>query len=643
MRITIFFFLTVLSHSCLFSQERFSQWGVVLPQDLAMTVYPSDSTAPAVILHDVGTTWIQDNERKWYVTHTRFRRIKIFDLAAFDQSNLNIVIRAGRSGESLDKIKVQHILPTGVAVPVSSNNFFLEKQNKYYNKMKVFVPNLQKGSIVEYQYELRSDYIFSLYDWYFHQELPVRWSEITTNIRSEFDYQYIARSKRKFDEQTVKNNIDVVCLRLGLSDLPAMKEEPFMTTLDDHRAYVGFQLKRYHPPTQFAQDFMVSWEKAARDLLIESNFGRQYEKISNFNQMWTAFEPQITPKAPPMEIANQVLAFVRSNMHWNNEYRIFTEKDLDDAFARKSGSSADINLAVVALLQKAGLDAIPVLVSTRHNGTSYEQYPFIGQFNSVLALLRVGNEQVLLDGTHPFLPPGQLRMEHYNKRGWQVDNKKNLWMDIEAPEASIIWLSHFKLDGEGTMRGNVEIATSGPIAAEWREDLSAETPENFLKGTFATAYQNVSFDSISISDKTNLDVPMLSKFRCQVPNTANIINDFVYFNPILDFFVSENPFKSLKREFPVNFAYPIKAQYITYIEIPEGYKIEEMPASARIVIPDQAGNISFNCSKISETKIQIILKMTLARSEYGPEYYDVLRQFFGIVGEKVKAQIVLKK
>jgi len=100
-RLIFSFIPTVLCCCSLYAQHRFDKWGVVSPADLAITVYAADSAASAVILHDVGTTWIEYNERKWYVTHTHFRRIKIFDPATFDQSYLNIIIRAGRPGEGV--------------------------------------------------------------------------------------------------------------------------------------------------------------------------------------------------------------------------------------------------------------------------------------------------------------------------------------------------------------------------------------------------------------------------------------------------------------------------------------------------------------------------------------------------------------
>ncbi len=645
MRLSLIIPFALVLNITLFAQKRFDEWGEVSPEDKAMTVYPADTSAAAVILHDIGSTQIDDDGQRWFVNHRHVRRIKIFKLASFDQSQLNIYIRAGRDGEILDKIKVQHILPDGTIQRVKSDNLRLEKVSKYYKQMKIFVPQLQDGSIIEYQYELESEYLFALYDWYFHQQLPVRWSEITTHIRKEFEYQFLARSERPFDDQTKKTLVDnSATLRLGLANLPAMKDEPYMTTLDDYRAHVGFQLSRTYPVGAEPRNIMVSWEKTARDILDRDDFGKQFEKKSNFSSLWEAFEPQLVPGESPMMVAEKVVSFVKSSIGWNGYHNVLTDKDLNDAYAKKTGSSADINLAVVALLQKAGLDAIPVLVSTRDNGTPYENYPFIRQFNSVLAMLNHGDQHTLLDATHPFMPLGQLRSEYYNNRGWPVVAKKESpWIDIVAPETNIVWQGSLKLDDQGQITGKFDITSTSRTATNWRNKISLDGADDFLKKNFAEGYPDAAFDSIAVENQNDLNKPLKVKFGCKIPNTSNVVNDFIYLKPILDFAVKENPFKSLTREFPVNFNYPFKAQYVIDLTLPDGYNVEEMPASARIVMPDQAGSIVFSCNKMSESSLVIILKMTISKCDFPLAEYEVLRKFFDMVNEKANTQIVLKK
>jgi hypothetical protein len=153
----------------------------------------------------------------------------------------------------------------------------------------------------------------------------------------------------------------------------------------------------------------------------------------------------------------------------------------------------------------------------------------------------------------------------------------------------------------------------------------------------------VKFDSIAFSKTELLDQPLSVKFNCQVTGAASVANDFIYCPSVLDFFISQNPFKAISRSYPVEFETPFKAQYVLDLALPQGYQLEELPQAGRVNLPENAGKMSFNCSKSPSGGVQIILKMNIAKTEFTPEQYGALRQFFEIVVEKMQAQLVLKK
>jgi hypothetical protein len=109
------------------------------------------------------------------------------------------------------------------------------------------------------------------------------------------------------------------------------------------------------------------------------------------------------------------------------------------------------------------------------------------------------------------------------------------------------------------------------------------------------------------------------------------------------FLVSGDINPTLRRDYPVNFYGPVRANYVIRLTLPEGFVPEELPAASRLGLPNQTGSISFACQKEDEQHLQLSLRMTLINAEYGPEYYDYLRKFFDIVAEKVNTKLVLKK
>lgn len=176
---TFILWMLICAPTLLFSQERAEKWGNIPESDLKMTVYPLDSSAGVVVLQDVGKMSVKSTGG---VTLYRSRRIKVLDVSAFDQGNLMITYRDRKTADELRDLDVQVTTPDGVKQKVKSDNVFTEKLQRGWAAKKIFIPNLQKGSVIEYRYQMRSEYMLTLYDWYFQEDIPVRWSELEVTI-----------------------------------------------------------------------------------------------------------------------------------------------------------------------------------------------------------------------------------------------------------------------------------------------------------------------------------------------------------------------------------------------------------------------------------------------------------------------------
>ncbi len=632
------------------AQNRAEKWGKISASDLTMTIYPQDSSAQAVILQAVGDITVTPRSGKILAIHTHSRRIKVLDVAALKEGNLSIPYYSYKGVEKMTDLDIFVYSPDGKSEKVKSDNIFTEKVNKYWSAKKVFMPNLQKGCVIEYRYMLESERIFGLYDWYFQDELPTRWSELTVMIPRDLEYVYLSRIGRPFDMKETENREEMpdgvrrmfYINRYGLANLPAIKEEPFITTLDDYRSSIKFQLKAYNPDNALPKQFMTSWTDVAQSLEKDADFGDRYTRTSQFKTLWEAFQPELKPGEPAKAIAEKALHFVSHNIKWNEEYRVYSSEGLEKAFQNKTGSTADLNLALVALLRKAGLNATPVLVSTRGHGEPYPDYPFVDQFNSVIALVRHDTTMWTLDATEPSHPLNQLRDQHYNQGGWIVDTKKTEWIDLLANEAVVNWYGRVELQESGEMKGHFSIAVKGPQAVDWRSTLYKGEEKQLMKDMFDD-YEGAQYDSVVWAARDACDQMLQVDFNCSIPDAAQNVNDFLYCKPVLDFVISKNPLKSLRREFPVDLPYPMRGTYVLFLRLPPGYSVEEMPPGARIVLPNNGGRVQFTCLQSEPGLLHITLKMNVTQTRFMPDEYGALRQFFELAAEKVGLQIVLKK
>lgn len=642
----------ILLANLVFSQANNPpKWGDIPESDLKMTVYADDTSANAVVLSDYGHIFFKYNSDRGFIAYFfHHRRLKVFDKSAFQEGNLLIPFYSADYTEKMKDLDVVVIAPDGTKTKVKTDNIFTEKITKRISAKKVFIPNLQKGSVVEYRYLIETDDWLTLRPWYFQEDNPVRRSEIELNIPEYFEYIHLNNITKPFalNELTEKTEFSggssrTITRRMVMEDMPAMKEEPFVTTLDDYRSNVRFQLKRINYPNR-SRDILSTWHKLAEDLETLEGFGEQYLKRGRYDKIWKAFQRQITPGMDTKDLAELARTFVSNNIKWNGNYRVFVNNgSLNDAFERKTGSSAEINLALLALLREAGLYAWPMLVSTRSNGFCYQEYPFVEQFNTVVVWLQDDTGGLLLDATNPFYPLNFVNDEVYNFAGWVARKGTPAWQPLSPPEYSMTEMAKMTLREDGTLDGQVTIKAGGHSAVYFREKIAADAQGAFLKERYDDKFPETTIDSTQVEGLEAVQQPVVLKFRATYPNAGQVVNDFIYLSPIADFYIDENPFKALTRLYPVNFPYPIKVQYVALVKIPPGYKLEDAPPPTNLKFPNDGGSVMHSVSTPEEGVIQVNMRLTIKQLDFMPDEYEGLRQFFDRIAQKLDEQIVLKK
>ena len=118
--------------------------------------------------------------------------------------------------------------------------------------------------------------------------------------------------------------------------------------------------------------------------------------------------------------------------------------------------------------------------------------------------------------------------------------------------------------------------------------------------------------------------------------------DIVYFNPLIGETLTKNPFYAAEREYPVEMPYPTDDVYILNMEIPKGYKIDELPKSARVLLNDTDGSFEYMIDVEANT-IRMRCRLVLNKVDFMPEDYQTLRDFYGYIVKKETEQIVFKK
>ena len=114
--------------------------------------------------------------------------------------------------------------------------------------------------------------------------------------------------------------------------------------------------------------------------------------------------------------------------------------------------------------------------------------------------------------------------------------------------------------------------------------------------------------------------------------------NYIYLNPNLFTPLKTNPFLSEKRMTDVDFRY--LRNYT--VKLPVGYKVDALPKSVTIIMPDKS--VSFK-RLVAEQEGTIIVRYAINynKIQYPKEDYSDFHEFFKKMHEMLNEQIILKK
>lgn len=183
---------------------------------------------------------------------------------------------------------------------------------------------------------------------------------------------------------------------------------------------------------------------------------------------------------------------------------------------------------MTGLLRQAGLDANPVLISTRSNGRMHEPYPLLDQFNHVMVQVAFPDKRTLLvDGGNALRPLGVVRESALNGRAVVIKKKVAEWIDVKPPVSSVTTALNFTFDKEGTLKGGVTRVIKGYMAVRERDKYTEDKTGNFIRKDWQSDNSEFKIDSIVFQNADNPKEALRENFKCTLPNAIENTNDLL--------------------------------------------------------------------------------------------------------------------
>lgn len=648
-----------------FSNGQKMELDRVTKEELVQKRHPNDTAAAAAaaaaFLFKKAKTVFKYSINEGFISYTEFQiKLKIYKKGGLSWANFRMPYYVGYENLNDESIKITSAFTYNlendkiVKSKVTGDGKFVEQLNEYWKVKSLTFPNVKEGSIIELKYELKTENLSTLPDFQYQYDIPVDNAEYITEIPEYYIYKGIRKgfvdltkeeklevTTQSFDDKynrTSNISFQQIKTKYTVRNVPAIRKESYVNNIDNYLGKIEHELQIVRMPDRDVKQIATTWEAVAKSIFEEKDFN---EAINRFDYFINDVKSTINGVTSSEERAKKIFRFLKSRMHWNGRFGYYPRRKMDAVYAEKVGNVAEINLMLVSMLRMAGVDANPVLVSTRDNGLA--TFPNKTLFNYVIAVATIDGNTILLDATDKLSDWNMLPIRTLNWQGRMI--KK----DGTSAEIDLMPKSNSKevinvmatVGNQGEISGKVRKQYTDYNALVFRDKYNGVAKESYIEKR-EKENPGVEINEYDVQNSIDLNLPIIEDYTFNATNSVEIIGDKMYLSPFLYFALTENPFKQENREYPVDFVYPNQQKFNINLTIPEGYVSEVLPQPKAVAMPENIGNFKYNITNNGK-QIQLLYTQEINQAVIAPEYYEMLKNFFRQLVEKQTEKIVLKK
>jgi hypothetical protein len=620
-----YFCALLLVFSCFLSycQPAKFQFRKVSEQEMVMARYERDTTAQAVVLYDKGYYRSSD------YTFTRHLRLKVLTTAGTSYANfvLSTPAKSTIVGSTFN-------MENGVVTEsrLESSNIYKEEIIDGFQVYKVFFPNVRAGSVIELKYWFEG----FPYEWRFQDRIPIIKSELTIEKSTEIKYK-----KAQFGFETVNQVNDAQWMA---EHVPALQVEPHMSEYTNYLTRFEFVVQSINLINAFGYFawYASDWETITSILTKAGGFGQVIKGCPFLNDKARELKDS---KLSTREKIDAALQYIKDNIKWNGISSLRASEEYARNFKdNHSGNSAEINLMLIALLNKIDIKAYPVVLSTRDNGFLNPTNPSPNSLNYVVAYIQHEDIIELADATSKHSVSGVLPVHCLNLTGYKINPPFNEVIDLtlKKPE-TLKQFIRITTDEEKRFIASVSNNYDRYSYLEWIKKFENGGLEQGYANHLKNEVKPLTLEKYTLNSHDKTKLKASETISIDITNSKHILdydNDLI----IEPFVLSEveNPFRSDSRRFPIDFIYPRNRSIVVSISIPSDYSIKSLPPSTIVPLPDNKGKLSYLCNTAGNT-INIRCDVSINSALFSESDYELLKSFFTEIAKKMNEPVLLTK
>lgn len=518
-----------------------------------------------------------------------YKRIKIYSLKGVEDVGV-LSIESG-SDQRVWGHGARVTKPDGTSKEYGKESFHETVEAKLgrtkISRLKLAVPDLAAGDIVEIKWKIDLPFSSTYYWWYAQLDVPVRlYTFGTEDLGRPYSTNWF-NVKAEGKKRAGGDGMDLV-----MTNLPPFKDEPSMPPERDVRGW-----------------FMIFFSYAFR---AENKNEDVLKDISEYiaKEFRDRTKPDGTVKAKAAELVagatsdsdklRRLYEFSQrhvENFDYLNSVALqAARKKLGDdqdqwpkqTLARGTGNSAHVNELFAALARAAGYEVVEGRAASRYstlgvrntNGWLFLQDP--------LVVVKVaGKWQCFAPGDY-LVPFGLLDYSNIGVSVLACLKDKYEWLETPAPAAAesvVERTGNVTVDVDGTLEGEVEITMTGYEAIATKRGARGKQQEEIdadYRKSITDVLPTAEISDLAWENLTGLALPVKVRYKLKAPGYADAVGSRLVVP--LDYFTHNQPaeFSADTRQFPIVFWHAYVERDNIRITAPEGFKADAPSAPENV-------------------------------------------------------------
>jgi len=504
------------------------------------------------------------------------------------------------------------------------------------------------GSVVAFEWVKRERQFVNQDYHYFQTRAPV----IASRYQLELPEGWTVESF-VFNHEPIKPQVKGNFYIWQVLNLPPIKEEPWMPEVTGLSPYLAVS---YYPTgATDSKKAFSSWQDVSRwaEKVMYAEARDLAPVADKARELTAGIEDEQEKVKAVSRWVQKNIRYVSIQLSLIGGYR---PNPADIVIKKGYGDCKDKSALMQAMLAAIGIRSFKVLVFSGDPIRVRPEFPSPLQFNhAVIAVeLKSGTPEapkpprpgdlLFFDPTDAVTPLGDLPFYLQGSYGLVVNGGQGELVRLpnfsEEKNRSLRELN-VQLQASGEVQAIVKEVFTGQLASALRRQVAASSAEGFERELGTRVARDI--PGAILSDlKVNRDAdtcePLILQYTVKANNYANRMGKLLVLRPILLWVQNHSVFTDKQRQYPILFDIPSIREDITRITLPDGFKLDEVPANTNLKTDFGAFDLKY---KVDGRQAVIERRLTITNQILPASEYAAIKKFFDLVQSTSQSSMVL--